>query len=238
MRDHRVYRGIGAGTAAERERADVPAALSFLFFGAALFFALKPGKILVWVGKILNPCFLAFLGVLVVVAMVNPGASVGSVAPEGAYATQPFFAGFLEGYNTMDALASLAFGIVVVQVIRGLGVNEPDAVAGSTVRAGIFSCLLMAAIYVLVTIVGVQSRGLFEISANGGIALTQIAQHYLGKAGLIILAVTVTLACLKTSVGLITSCAETFVGLFPKGPGYRLWAVIFSLVSLFSPISG
>ena len=169
---------------------------SFLFFGAALFFALKPGKILVWVGKILNPCFLAFLGVLVVVAMVNPGASVGSVAPEGAYATQPFFAGFLEGYNTMDALASLAFGIVVVQVIRGLGVNEPDAVAGS-------------------------------------IALTQIAQHYLGKAGLIILAVTVTLACLKTSVGLITSCAETFVGLFPKGPGYRLWAVIFSLVSLF-----
>lgn len=206
---------------------------SFLFFGAALFFALKPGKILVWVGKILNPCFLAFLGVLVVVAMVNPGASVGSVAPEGAYATQPFFAGFLEGYNTMDALASLAFGIVVVQVIRGLGVNEPDAVAGSTVRAGIFSCLLMAAIYVLVTIVGVQSRGLFETSANGGIALTQIARHYLGKAGLIILAVTVTLACLKTSVGLITSCAETFVGLFPKGPGYRLWAVIFSLVSLF-----
>ena len=41
-----------------------------------------------------------------------------------------------------------------------------------------------------------------------------------------------TLACLKTSVGLITSCAETFTGLFPKGPTYRVWAVIFSLVSL------
>ena len=50
------------------------------------------------------------------------------------------------------------------QVIRDLGVTEPDAVAGSTVRAGIFSCLLMAAIYVAVTIVGVQSRGLFETS--------------------------------------------------------------------------
>ena len=132
----------------------------------------------------------------------------------------------------MDALASLAFGIVVVQVIRGLGVTEPDAVAGSTVRAGIFSCLLMAAIYVAVTIVGVQSRGLFETSENGGIALAQIAQHYLGSVGLLILAATVTLACLKTSVGLITSCAETFTGLFPKGPTYRVWAVIFSLVSL------
>ncbi len=206
--------------------------LTALFFAAALCFSLRPGKSLVWIGKLLNPCFLALLGVLVIVALVRPGASVSQVAPLGDYAAQPFFAGFLAGYNTMDALASLAFGIVVVQVIRGLGVTEPDAVAGSTVRAGIFSCLLMAAIYVAVTIVGVQSRGLFETSENGGIALAQIAQHYLGSVGLLILAATVTLACLKTSVGLITSCAETFAGLFPKGPTYRVWAVIFSLVSL------
>ena len=205
---------------------------SLVFFALALFFSLRPGKILVWIGKVLNPAFLVFLGTLVVVAMLDPGAAVRSVAPEGAYVSQPFFTGFLEGYNTMDALASLAFGIVVVQVIRDLGVTEPDAVAGSTVRAGIFSCLLMAAIYVAVTIVGVQSRGLFETSDNGGIALAQIAQHYLGGAGLFILAATVTLACLKTSVGLITSCAETFRGLFPKGPTYRVWAVVFSLVSL------
>lgn len=205
---------------------------SLVFFAFALFFSLKPGRILVWVGKVLNPSFLVFLGILVVVAMLDPGAAVSAVAPEGAYVSQPFFTGFLEGYNTMDALASLAFGIVVVQVIRDLGVNEPDAVAGSTVRAGIFSCLLMALIYVAVTMVGVQSRGLFETSENGGIALAQIAQHYLGGAGLFILAATVTLACLKTSVGLITSCAETFTGLFPKGPTYRVWAVVFSLVSL------
>lgn len=205
---------------------------SLVFFAFALFFSLKPGNILVWVGKVLNPSFLVFLGILVVVAMLDPGAAVSAVAPEGAYVSQPFFTGFLEGYNTMDALASLAFGIVVVQVIRDLGVSDPDAVAGSTVRAGIFSCLLMALIYVAVTMVGVQSRGLFETSENGGIALAQIAQHYLGGAGLFILAATVTLACLKTSVGLITSCAETFTGLFPKGPTYRVWAVVFSLVSL------
>ncbi len=173
-----------------------------------------------------------FLGVLVVVSVLNPGASIGDVQPEGAYATQSFFTGFLEGYNTMDALASLAFGIVVVQVIRGLGVTESNAVAGSTVRAGIFSCLFMAVIYVAVSVVGAQSRGLFATSENGGIALAQIAQHYLGKPGLYILAATVTLACLKTSVGLITSCAEAFTGLFPKGPSYRIWAIIFSGASM------
>ena len=183
---------------------------SAAFFAAALFFALRPGKILTWVGKILNPCFLVFLGILVVVALLSPSAAIADVEPLGDYASQPFFAGFLEGYNTMDALASLAFGIIVVQVIRDLGVDDPTAVAGSTVRAGIFSSLLMAFIYIAVTIAGTQSRGVLEASENGGTALAQIAQHYLGSAGLFILAATVTLACLKTAVGLITSCAETF----------------------------
>lgn len=206
-----------------------------VFFLAALLFSLYPGKILTWVGKILNPFFLLFLGILVIVALVNPSAAISDVAPEGAYVSQAFSTGFLEGYNTMDVIAGLAFGIVVVQVIRGLGVKDPDAVASNTVKAGIFSGLLMAVIYVATTILGTQSRGLFATSENGGIALAQIAQHYLGGAGLLVLAATVTLACLKTSVGLITSCAETFRDMFPNGPGYRVWAVIFTLLSfLFS----
>ena len=131
----------------------------------------------------------------------------------------------------MDALAGLAFGIIVVRVISGLGVKEPGAIASNTVRSGIFSCLLMALIYVAVAVVGAQSRGILETSENGGIAFAQIAQHYLGYAGLFVLAATVTLACLKTSVGLITSCAETFSGIFKKGPSYRVWAIIFSAVS-------
>ncbi len=201
---------------------------SLAFFGAVLFFSLRPGKILIWIGKILNPFFLLFLGILVVVALVSPGAKVSQVEPLGDYAVSPFFTGFLAGYNTMDALAGLAFGIVVVQVIRGLGVEEPGAVAANTVRAGVFSCLFMGIIYLAVTIVGVQSRGLFPPAENGGVALAQIAQHYLGTTGLFVLAATVTLACLKTAVGLVTSCAETFSAIFPKGPGYRAWAVIFS----------
>ena len=190
---------------------------TLVFFTAALLFSLWPGKILTWVGRVLTPCFLVFLGILVVVALLHPAAAAADIAPSGGYESQPFFTGFLEGYNTMDALASLAFGIVVVQVIRGLGVEDADAVAVTTVKSGVFSCLLMGVIYLAVTLVGVQSRGLFETSANGGVALAQIAQHYLGGAGLLILAATVTLACLKTAVGLITSCSETFSGLFPQG---------------------
>ena len=201
------------------------------FFAAALIFSLFPGKILTVVGKILNPCFLLFLGVLVAVSLISPSAAVSDVAPQGDYVSKPFFTGFLDGYNTMDALAGLAFGIIVVRVISGLGVKEPGAIASNTVRSGIFSCLLMALIYVAVAVVGAQSRGIFETSENGGIAFAQIAQHYLGYAGLFVLAATVTLACLKTSVGLITSCAETFSGIFKTGPSYRVWAIISSAVS-------
>ncbi len=204
---------------------------SSLFFIAALLFSLYPGKILTWVGKILNPAFLLFLSILVIVAFLNPSASVSEVEPAKAYQNSAFFKGFIEGYNTMDALASLAFGIIVVNVIKNLGVKNEGDIAKNTVLAGVFSCLLMAVIYFATTLVGVQSRGLFAVSDNGGIALAEIAHHYLGTAGFYILAVTVTLACLKTSVGLITSCAETFSSLFKKGPSYRVWVFIFTAFS-------
>lgn len=209
----------------------VLAVFSLVFFGVVLFFSLRPGQILTWIGKVLNPLFLCFLAALLVRALAAPMGAVADAAPMGNYETAAFATGLLEGYNTMDALASLAFGIIVVHAIRSLGVEEPGQVAQNTVRAGIFSSLLMALIYLLVTVVGAQSRGMLEAAPNGGEALAQIAQHYFGSAGAVILAATVTVACLKTAVGLITSCGETFVKLFPGGPSYRVWAVGFCVLS-------
>ena len=208
------------------------AVFSALFFAAVLGFSLFPGRILTWVGRILNPLFLVFLGVLVITALLHPMGAVSAVEPAAGYDTGAFITGFLDGYDTMDALASLAFGIVVINVIRGLGVEEPHAIARSTVSAGVFSCAMMALIYLAVAVVGAQSRGLFDTCANGGEVLTLVADHYFGTAGALILAVTVTFACLKTAVGLVTSCAETFCALFPRALSYRKWAVLFSVVSL------
>lgn len=215
----------------EADQTLVLAVFSLVFFAAVLFFSLRPGQILTWIGKILNPLFLCLLGILVIRALISPMGNPLDIAPAGAYEGAAFSTGILEGYNTMDALAGLAFGIIVVNAIRNLGVQEPGEVAKQTVRAGIFSSLLMALIYVLVTLIGAQSRGIFEASSNGGEALAQIAEHYFGRAGALILAGTVTVACLKTAVGLITSCGETFVRIFPKGPSYRFWAAAFCVLS-------
>lgn len=207
------------------------ALFSLIFFAVVLYFSLRPGEILTWIGKILNPLFLCFLGILVVRAFLSPMGQISAAEPAPEYASAVFLKGVLEGYNTMDALAGLAFGIVVVNVIRSLGIERPEDVAKNTVKAGIFSCLLMAFIYILVTMVGAQSRGIAQSSANGGEALAVIARHYFGGIGGLILAAIVTLACLKTAIGLITSCGETFHGMFPKGPSYHQWAVLFCVLS-------
>ena len=48
------------------------AVFSLLFFAAVLFFSLRPGEILVWIGKVLKPVFLCFLAILVVRALISP----------------------------------------------------------------------------------------------------------------------------------------------------------------------
>ena len=204
---------------------------SAVFFAFVLFFSLRPGKITVWIGKIINPIFLIFLAVLVIRALLHPGAAVADVEPEAAYETGAFFSSFIEGYGTMDAIAGLAFGIVVIDVIRRMGVDDDDAVARDVLGSGVLTGILMAVIYVLTILMGTQSRGLFELSANGGIALTEISGYYFGKAGMLILAVTITFACLKTSIGLVTSCAEAFVKMTHGKISYSVWAIIFTLFS-------
>lgn len=209
------------------------ALFSFVFFAVVMFFSLKPNGIMTWIGKILNPVFLVFLFALVIAALVNPITTVSQVIPQESYASggKAFFTGFLEGYNTLDALAGLAFGIVVIQVVRSHGIEEPGRVAVNTAKAGVFSCLLMGLIYFFITLITAQSAPLCEGASDGGQVLGIIAQHYFHSAGAILTAAIVTFACLKTAIGLVTSCSEAFVQMFPKGPGYSVWAVCFSLVS-------
>lgn len=205
---------------------------SLLFVTAALWFSLRPGKILVWTGKILTPLFLVVLGILLAAALTDPAAaSVASFPPAPAYANTPILQGFLDGYNTMDTLAGLAFGIIVVDVIRKLGVEESGAVARNTVKAGIFSCLLMGMIYVLVAMAGAGSRGYAALSGNGGAVLASISSYYFSDAGAALLAFIVLLACLKTVIGLITSCSEAFVKMFPGKFSYNQLAVTFAVVT-------
>lgn len=207
------------------------AGFTFVFLALGLFFSMNPGKLMTYIGKILNPLFLVFLAILLAVALVSPMGEISSAPVTGDYLTMPFFKGFTEGYNTMDALAALAFGIIVIRAMQEVGVKEPKDIAVGMVKAGIVTVILMVIIYAFLAYVGASSLGVLPLSANGGIALAQIAQYYFGSIGAVLLAIIVTLACLKTAVGLICACSETFVELFPNSISYKKYAYTFALVS-------
>lgn len=110
-----------------------------------------------------------------------------------------------------------------------MGVTKPATIAIDTVKSGSISILLMGIIYTLLAYMGTMSLGKFPISENGGVALAQIANHYLGRTGSFLLALIVITACLKTAIGLITAFAETFVELFPRR-SYQLFIAVASIL--------
>lgn len=204
---------------------------SLIFLATVLWFSLRPSKILTWVGKLLNPLFLAMLAVLVLASLFFPIAGIQNMPATGSYQNTAFLKGFLEGYNTMDALASLAFGIIVISVIKDLGAKKPGAVALNVVKAGVFSMTVMALIYIALAVIGATWKQTLPNVTNGGGIYSALATHYFGKIGLFLLASTITVACLKTAIGLITACGETFVALFPNSVGYKAITTIFCVVS-------
>ena len=200
---------------------------SILFFFTAWWLSSRPTKILDYLGKFLNTAFLILLGILLVLAFIHPLGAIDQATVQPSYQEHAFFTGFTQGYNTLDALAALAFGILIVTTIRNMGVTKPSEIAKDTIKSGAISIVLMGIIYTLLAYVGTMSLGGFALSSNGGIALSQIADHYLGTYGCILLALIVILACLKTGIGLITAFAETFTDLFPK----RNYIVFVTLAS-------
>ncbi len=204
---------------------------SFIFFALTLYFSLRPRRILDWVGKYLTPTFLVLLSILLIVTFVKPMGQISQYSPQGNYISKPLFTGLLDGYNTMDALASLAFAIIIISNIKKFGIKNPRSIAIETCKSGLVSVIGMTVIYASLAYMGATSLGSLSSGENGGIILSMVSNHYFGSIGKVLLAAIVGVACLKTSIGLITSCAEMFSTLFPKSISYKKYAVLFTLFS-------
>ena len=203
---------------------------AFVFFALSWWLAITPGKMVSRIGKIITPLLLVFLAILIGASFMNPMGV--PQAPTDNYATPVGAAvqGFLDGYNTMDALAALVFGVIVVQSVKMFGKTTHEEITYSCLRAGLISTLIMAIIYGSLSLLGASSVQAIGIQENGAPVLVQAAQFYFGQSGSLILGGIVILACLTTSVGLIASCAAYFNLLLPK-VNHVLWATVFSFVS-------
>lgn len=204
---------------------------SLMFFLIVLAFALKPGEIMDNIGKILTPTFLILLSILVLFSIFKPMGALGKNEPIEIYQNNPLFKGILDGYNTMDALASLAFAIIIISSIRNLGVTDSNQVAKETLKSGFICLIAMSTVYVSLAFMSSSSANIMDLGNNGGRILSHISFYYLGNFGKILLAAIVIIACLKTAIGLIIACSQIFMEMYPNSLSYKTYAIIFTLIS-------
>ncbi|MFP7492869.1 branched-chain amino acid transport system II carrier protein [Terribacillus saccharophilus] len=201
---------------------------SALFFLITCLLSLNPTKIIDVIGKFLTPIKLAFIGLLVVVAILFP---IGVFkAPQGEYTTNAFFKGFQEGYLTLDALVACVFGIIIVNALKDKGITSKSSVMKVCLLATGLAAVVLAAIYTSLSFMGASSVSELGYLNNGAEILARVSEYYFGSWGEVFLGLMITVACLTTSVGLITSCSTFFHELMPR-ISYRTFAIVLSVFS-------
>ena len=181
------------------------------FLVVSVLIALRPSRLADRVGRWLTPALLVLIAVLCVATIA--GDDVVERAASGPYAASPFSTGLTQGYLTMDVLAATVFGIVVIQTLRSRGIGSTGRVVRATAAAGGIAATLLAAVYIGLAMIGTRTGG----AADDGTALLRsAASSALGPAGVIVFAAIVILACLTTSVGLLSAWAGYAYATLPR----------------------
>lgn len=197
-------------------------AFSVLFFVVAMLFSWFQGRLIDLIGKVLTPVLFLGLIVLALAVFIDPqGEMIGAT---GEYLTQPLTKGFLEGYNTMDTFASLMFGMLMVDALRGKGITERAATTKYLIFAGCIAAAGLAFVYISLFYLGATSATVAAGADNGGLVLSQYVQALFGPYGQIVLSVIVLLACLTTAIGLISACSDFFSS--KTSLSYKHWVLI------------
>ncbi|WP_042148084.1 branched-chain amino acid transport system II carrier protein [Paucisalibacillus sp. EB02] len=199
---------------------------SVVFFLLVYLISLNPTNLERYLGRFITPILLVAMVILCVVGFLKLDGNFQ--APAGEYESGAFFKGFLEGYNTMDALAALAFGIVILTAIRQRGVSDEKRLKGYMLKAALIAGTLLAAVYVSLGIVGAKmaTKGDF---VNGTQILSAVSSNLFGQSGTVLIGLIFTLACFTTVVGLTSACGQYFSNLIPKAT-YKTVVLVTTLI--------
>lgn len=208
---------------------------SAVFFLVAVIVALQPEKLSERLGKIMTPILLTLIVVVFAGCIFTPNNGYGSVS--GTYQSHSPIVGFLDGYQTMDAIAALNFGFIIALNIREMGVNDQKQIVGETIHAGWMAGVLLLLVYCALAHIGGVASGMVEHAADGAETLTGMVGLLYGRIGNGILAVIFVIACLNTCIGLLTCCSDYFHKIAPK-ISYRAWLIFFAITSMIVSNAG
>lgn len=203
-----------------------------VYFGINLLLVLKPTTIVDLIGKVLTPILLITLLVLIIKGIINPIGPMTNLSINNVFSSS-----MIEGYQTMDALGAVCFGGIIVDNIKKKGYVQPKQLVITTLEASSIAIVGLGIIYGGLMYLGTET-GHISGSIEKTELITTIARQVLGEGGNVCLAVTVTLACLTTSIGLTMTAARYFSDLSKSRFSYSLIAAIISIVSICVALMG
>ena len=174
------------------------------YFGIVILFSLRANKVIERVGKILTPILLILLFLIIIKGIFFANLSVKpDIYPHA------FKRGFLEGYQTMDTIASIAYaGIILKAIKNGRNLTQKQEFS-FLIKAGLVAILSLALIYGGFALVGAKMHSV--LVTNDKIELlVKTTSYLLGGYGNLILAICVAGACLTTAIGLVATVGEFF----------------------------
>ncbi|MBU3075195.1 branched-chain amino acid transport system II carrier protein [Clostridium estertheticum] len=197
-----------------------------LYFLVTLAFVLKPSSIIDNVGKILTPALLLMLAIIIFKGIIDPiGPIVNTSYKNG------FSKALIEGYQTMDVMASVIFAGIIISSVKAKGYKNAKDIMKMTIKSAIVAVTGLAFVYGGLMYLGTQSSTLFPKNIARTTLVTELVKLDLGNIGSVVLSLCVALACLTTAIGLLASGAEFFANLSKNKLSYKTAAIIMAVVS-------
>lgn len=205
-----------------------PVVFSIIFFAVILLLSIKQSAVIDIVGKILTPALLIGLLILIVKGFVSP---IGDIVDTGVSASEVTVNGIKSGYQTMDVLAAMAFGIIILSSADEKGYTDSKSAAKMIGIAAALSGVLLLIVYFGLTYLGATVSTVFPTDISRANLVIGIVELLLGKAGLIIFAIVIALACITTAVALVSSSASFFAKLANDKISYSVFVVVICVSS-------
>lgn len=204
------------------------------FFAASYLLVLFGDKLVDTIGKFLSPALIIFIFALIIgyFVTVTPG-EVGPVAEK--YQEFAAGAGALDGYQTLDAVAAVAFAGIIISTFRTRKDQPIKEILPSVIGAGAVAAIFLAVIYLGLGLLG--NAAYASGKTEGADILVWASNETFGSAGNAVFAIIVFLACITTAVGLLKTISNYCYNLFGLvSEGY--WLVFFTFTSILFSLQG